>query len=466
MRQFLSSIASFILITACGAMAAGPGHASKASLPRVTVIRGATLIDGTGAAPVADAVIVIEGERIRAVGTSKTVAVPRHAHVIDGHGKYVVPGLIDCHCHLEDIGLGDLADLPAEWQKPEKRKELIRIDAELDLLGGVTAVRDLGSTDLLFQVRREIEEGKIPGPRIFAAGHQLVKKGPSDAYMDPAFAEYDGPEEARAKVRAQVELGADVIKIRLTPDRPLPSLEEMRSMVDEAHRLGRRVAVHTWVPADAAVQLAIEAGVDSIEHNAALRAKDPKVLPEMARRHIALMSGGGGFYVQRWWPWEPQEALDRGGRQLYPPEIVALFTKVGEGLRAQSEEMKKQGWDPKQVQARFTGEMQRARQAGVLLLFGTDCGGELMIHGQQYKALYGESQMGSTPMQALLMATRDAARGLGKEKDLGTVEPGKLADLLIVDADPLADLRNLGKVHAVMKGGKLYLPAEILEGRK
>ncbi len=237
-------------------------------------------------------------------------------------------------------------------------------------------------------------------------------------------------------------------------------------MVEEAHRLGRRVAVHTWVPADAAVQLAIEAGADSIEHNAALRAKDAKVLPAMAQRQIALMAGGGGFYVQRWAPWEPDNVLDPAGSQLYPPEIVALFAKVGEGLRAQTEEMKKQGWDPTQVQARFTGEMQRARQAGVLLLFGTDCGGELMIHGQQYKGLYGESQMGSTPMQALLMATRDAARGLGKEKDLGTVEPGKLADLLLLDADPLADLRNLGKVHAVMKGGKLYYPAELLSGRK
>jgi len=158
--------------------------------------------------------------------------------------------------------------------------------------------------------------------------------------------------------------------------------------------------------------------------------------------------------------------LDPAGRRLFPADIVALFPKVGEGLRAQAAEMKKQGWDPQQVQARFAGEMQRARQAGVLLLFGTDCGGELMIHGQQYKAIYGESQMGSTPMQALLMATRDAARGLGMEKDLGTVQPGKLADLLLVDADPLADLRNLGRVHAVVKGGKLYLPAELLAGRK
>ncbi len=128
--------------------------------------------------------------------------------------------------------------------------------------------------------------------------------------------------------------------------------------------------------------------------------------------------------------------------------------------------MKKNGWNPVQVHARFINEMRRARQAGVLLIFGTDCGSEIMVHGQQYKALYGETQMGSSPMEALLMATRDAAKALGKEKELGTVEPNKMADLVILEADPLADMRNLGKVNAVMKAGKLYKPAEVISRQK
>lgn len=461
MKLLVPGIALCLLLAA----AAGPPPHSTRGAKGIIVIKGATLIDGTGGPPRGDAVVLVRGERISAVDDAASVQVPKGARVFDARGKFLVPGLIDCHCHLEGIGLGDLVELAADWQKPEKLKELIRIDAALDLLAGVTTVRDLGSTDLLFQVRSEIDSGKVPGPRIFAAGHQLVKKG-ADAYMDPTFVEYDGSGAARARVRQQVALGADMIKIRLTPDRPLPSLEEMRAIVEEAHALGRHVAVHTWVPAEPAVQLATEAGVDSIEHNAPLRAKDANVLPEMARRHIALMAGGGGFYVQRWWPWAPTDLLDPPVRRLFPPEVAALFPKVGEGLRAQTAEMKKQGWDPAQVRARFAREMQRARQAGVLLVFGTDCGGELMVHGQQYKALYGESQMGSTPMESLMMATRDAAKVLGREKDLGTVERGKLADLLLVDDDPLADLRNLGKVHAVMKGGKLYFPGEILEGAK
>jgi imidazolonepropionase-like amidohydrolase len=130
--------------------------------------------------------------------------------------------------------------------------------------------------------------------------------------------------------------------------------------------------------------------------------------------------------------------------------------KVAVALQKQTAAMKSQGWNPEEVHARFIRGMQQARQAGVLIGFGTDCGSEIMIPGQQYKALYGETQMGSSPMEAILMATRDGARVLGRENDLGTIEPGKFAELIILDANPLDDMRNLAKLNAVMKGGKLY----------
>ena len=437
--------------------AVSPAPSTTDAAPTI-VVRGATLIDGKGGPPVADSVVTVRGDRIARVGDSKSVAVPRSARVIDGRGRFLIPGLIDCHCHMEDIGLGDLAELPPEWEKPEKARELVRINARLDLLSGITTVRDLGSTDLVFRVREEIDSGRIPGPRILAAGRQLVKRAP-DAHGAPTFVEYDGPEEGRARVREQIAKGADVIKLRLAPDRPLPSTDELAAIVDEAHRRGRRVAVHTWVPADEAVRLAIHAGVDSIEHNAPLRAKDESVLREMARRHIALMAGAGSFYVQRWEP-PPAGLLGPHARPLFPAEIAGLFSGVSERLRAQTDEMKSRGWNPAQVQARFAAEMKNAREAGVLVVFGTDCGGELMIHGQQYRALYGETRMGSTPMEALLMATRDAARALGKEADLGTIEPGKLADLVLVGADPLADFRNLARITAVIQGGRVYSPSD------
>jgi imidazolonepropionase-like amidohydrolase len=433
----------------------------------VTVIKGATLIDGTGRQPSHSAVIVIDGERIRTVGVQGKIKIPRGARIIDAGGKFIIPGLIDCHCHMEMVGLGSLADLPPEWEKADKRRQLTLINARLDLLSGVTTVRDLGSTDLLFKVRDEINSGSQIGPRILAAGHQLVKKQPG-AYMDQTFIEYEGPDDARQKVRQEIALGADWIKIRLTHRqvRPLPSVEEMRAIVEEAHRLGRRVAVHTDVPDDEAVQLAINVGVDSIEHNAPFRAKDAKLLSQMAQKGIALMAGAGGFYVQRFENQDTKNALDPGPKRLLPQELVSILYRVAASLHEQTDQMKKSGWDANQVQARFIRDVQRARKAGVLLIFGTDCGADLMVNGQQYKALYGETQMGSTPMEALLMATRDAAKILGKQNELGTVEPGKMADLVILEGNPLADLRNLGNVYAVMKGGRLYKPTELFEGQK
>ena len=110
--------------------------------------------------------------------------------------------------------------------------------------------------------------------------------------------------------------------------------------------------------------------------------------------------------------------------------------------------------------------MRRAREAGVPIVFGTDCGAFGIVAGEQYKALFGESRMGSSAMEAILMATRDAAAALGKAGELGTIEPGKLADIVIVDADPLADLRNLSRVYRVIKGGEFYDPAELISSAK
>jgi imidazolonepropionase-like amidohydrolase len=421
---------------------------------RTIAVQGATLIDGTGRAPISDAVILTDGERIRAVGKRGSVAIPRDAHLIDARGKFILPGLIDCHCHLEDVGLGDLGELPREWHTPDKLRELILDNARLDLARGITTIRDLGSTPLLFKVRAEIESGKFPGPRIVAAGWQLVKKSPG-AYMVPSFLEYDGAEDARKQVRHLVALGADVIKVRLTSMRPLPSLEELRAIVAEAHALGRLVTAHTDVPANEAVQLAIDAGLDGIEHNAPLRASKA-VLLEMANKHMFLVAGLGSLFVQRYTSGPAASMLDGLTRRGLPPPVIAALEKDAAAVQQQTTELKKSGWNPDEVRARCVREMQEARQAGVLLGFGTDNGTDAMIHGQQYKALYGESQLGSSPMETILMATRDAARILGREEDLGTVEPGKFADLVVLDADPLTDLRNVGSVEWVMKGGELY----------
>lgn len=424
-------------------------------------VTGATVIDGRGGPPFPNGIVIINGDRIVKIGTLNTLGIPAGARVVEAKGKYLLPGLIDAHVHLEDVGLSDVGELPAGWDSPERRRELVLINARLDLIAGITTVRDLGSTELVLHVRDDINAGRLIGPRIIAAGRQLVKRTPG-ATRERIFLEFDGPDEARAKVRELASMGVDLIKIRLTHQRSVPSLEEVRAIVGEAHRLGLSATVHTDVPADDLVRLAVEAGADGIEHNAPLRVNDEALLKEMARRGMTLMAGSGEFYVQRFDDSGLGGPIGTAARRLFPREVVSALRRGADALRKQTAEMKMSGWDAGQVQGRFVRETERARKAGILLVFGTDAGGYLAIHGEEYKALYGETRMGSTPMESLLMATRDAARALRREDELGTIEEGKLADLIVVDADPLVDMRNLHRICLVIKGGTVYTPSKLL----
>jgi imidazolonepropionase-like amidohydrolase len=428
-------------------------------------IFGATLIDGTGKPPVPDITIIIKGDRITRVGPSRSLTIPPGARVIDGTGKFIVPGLIDTHVHLEMVGLADIGTSPAEWNTRDKLAKLVALNARLDLISGFTTVRDLGSTDIVLEIRDQVHSGKLLGPRIIASGMQLVKRS-TEAPSEAMFLEYDGTDSARTEVRHLAAIGVDVIKIRLTRQRPIPSLDEVRAIVQEAHRLGLRATVHTDVPADDPVKLAIDAGADGIEHNAPLRSQDNTTLARMAQNKISLMAGAGAFYVQRIDSSGLIDELDQAQIRLFPADILsALRAGIG-SLHSQTLQMKRSGWSAAQRQASFIQEIQRARNAGVLLVFGTDCGAYGMVHGEQYKALYGETRMGSSAMETILMATRDAAAALGKAADLGTIQQGFLADLIIVNADPLTDLRNLHQIYRIVKGGSVYDPAELLSASK
>jgi imidazolonepropionase-like amidohydrolase len=426
-------------------------------------ISGATLIDGTGNAPVLNSVVLISGNRISKVGTTETVPIPPGAQRIDATGKFIIPGLIDTHLHLEMVGLADVGELPPDWNRPEKLRQLVIINARLNLISGFTTVRDLGSTDLVLRIRDDINVGNLIGPRILAAGMQLVKKDTSKS-GEPTFLEYDGPDSAVAKVRHLVRLGVDVIKIRLTHSRPIPSLEEVSAIVQEAHRLGVRATVHTDVPADDFVKLAIEAGADGIEHNAPLRSRDEHILSLMADRGMSLMAGTGAFWLQRIDTTALIDSLGVSQVKLFPHDVLSALRLGIDSVHRQTQQMKNSGWDAKQRQASMIQEVQRARVTGVLLVFGSDCGGYGMVHGEQYKAIYGESQIGYPPMQAIVMATRDAAVALGKSKELGTIAAGKLADLVILNADPLIDLRNLHQIYRVVKNGTVNNPVELISG--
>jgi imidazolonepropionase-like amidohydrolase len=178
------------------------------------------------------------------------------------------------------------------------------------------------------------------------------------------------------------------------------------------------------------------------------------------------MAGAGAFYLQRIDGTGLIDELDPAQTRLLPADILSAL-RAGLGvLHDQTLQMTRSGWSAARRQASFIQEIQRARNAGVLLLFGTDCGAYGMVPGEQYKALYGETLMGSSAMETILMATRDAAVALGKADELGTIRQGLKADLVIVNADPLLDLRNLHRVYRIVKGGSVYDPAELISASK
>jgi len=400
------------------------------------ILRAGTLIDGTGAPPVRDAAVVIHNGRIEAVTTGGgSASPPADTEVIDVSRFTVLPGLVDCHDHLAFHGY----ELVRRWglDEPQSTHHLrtARVASQI-LAAGYTAVRDAGGLDAGF--RLAIHEGLITGPRLVLSlgiispiggiGDRISPSGHgapflNDPSLPPSVA--NGLEGVRTTVRTMVRAGADVIKCATTggassraghgPKDRAFNADEMRALVDEAHALGRRVMCHAV--GGPGLRLAIEAGVDSIEHGCYLD-EDPELIPMMAERGIFLV---------------PTLTVYEYHRESAAPH-------VRERARA--------------LRAHHLESVQRALTAGVKVVAGTDAGG----HGHPNNALELEHLVaaGMSPMQALQAATSGAAECLALEQEIGTIEKGKWADLRVVDCDPLLDVRilqNPGRIKQVWKGG-------------
>ena len=403
------------------------------------VLMGGTLIDGTGGSPAADtAVLVSDDGRIEAVGPREAVAVPPGAEVIQIAGMTLLPGLIDCHDHLSLHGY----DLMGRWnlsEPPSLRHIRTARVLEQTLLTGYTTVRDAGWLDVGFKLA--VEEGLIPGPRLIVATSPISPTGgladsrspsghheppPSDPNLPIGIA--NGVDQVRAMVREVVRVGADVVKFATTggassrqghgPKDVEYGPDEVQSLVNEAHALERKAMCHAL--GGHGLRMAIEAGADSIEHGAYLD-EDLEL--------IKMMADKGIFFV--------------------PTFTVYVFhgergTPHGQA-RAQA------------LRAHHVGSVQRALAAGVKVVAGTDAGG--WVHGNNAQELQCLVEAGMTPMQAVVAATGWAAECLGLEKDIGTVQQGKVADLVVVDGDPLQDitiLQDKSRIKLVMKEGKVY----------
>ena len=411
-------------------------------------ITGATLIDGSGRAPVSDAAILIEGTSIVAAGSRRSVQIPEGVEAIDANGMTLMPGLIDTHDHLASFSY----EIASRWGITEPRSTRhLRIASVLNqtLETGYTTVRDAGGLDAGF--RLAVDEGLVPGPRLqVALGFITPTGGMGDrisplGYRPPAgedsglpWGVADGPVGMRAKVREMVGVGADVIKTATTggasstaglgPKDVLFERDELEALVDEAHKRGRRVMCHAL--GGEGLRMAIEVGVDSIEHGSYLD-EDPQLLEMMAEKGIAFTPTYGVYTFH-----------------------ATHGTPHGRARAAALRE-------------HHVKSLEMAMEYGVTVTAGTDEGG--WEHGNNAHELSCLVEAGMTPMQAIVAATGDAAKCVGSESEIGTIAAGKRADLILVEGNPLDDVSILerGKsVKYVMKDGMAYFDKRVSNGAK
>lgn len=425
MKAFACLLASFVI---CGSMFA-----------QVTVVRAGRLVDSDSGTVLSNQMILISGNKIQAVGPELTI--PAGAKVIDLLDKTVLPGLIDCHTHVAD-GQSD-GDPFNVLRKTASQIVLESVpNARNMLLSGFTTVRDVGTYRALNDValRDAINRGDVIGPRMFVAGAYITITGGAGAITGQApdiqlpwdlhYGEANGPWEVRQKVRLLAHDGVDVIKMLSTgavlthgssPKSIEFTEEELQAGVDEANHFGLRAAVHAH--AAEGIRNAILAGAASIEH------------AEMLDDDLITLAKQHGTYLDM--DIYDEECIQAGAQTgQTPPDFLAHDAELG---RIQRESFRK------------------AVKAGAKMTFGTDAG--VCPYGTSGKQFAFMVKYGMTPMQAIQAATSNAADLLGHSTEIGSIKPGKFADLVAVSGDPVKDISVLENVEFVMKDGKVYKSA-------
>ena len=404
----------------------------------VIAVQAGTLIDGTGGRPVKNVVILVEGDRITAVGGDLTI--PGGARVIDLSGLTVLPGFVDAHVHLVGRYIGEGRDWENSRVRDLPQEDAIRgvRNARLTVVAGFTTVRNIGAHDYSdIALRNMIDEGVVEGPRIVAAAHALGITGghcddngflPGIADRGPEDGIADGTAEIAKAIRTQVKRGADVIKFCATGGVLSEgdavgvqqyTQEEMNFLVEEAHLTERRVAAHAH--GNAGIKAALRAGVDSIEHGSRLD-----------EEAIALFQETGAYLVPTLMAQEAVETQAANGT------IV--------GLRAEKALF---------IAPKARASFRLAAKDGVKIALGSDAG--VFPHGTQGREFVLMVENGMDPMDAIVAGTYGAADLLGVLDDVGTVQLGKIADLVAVDGNPLSDITVVTEPVFVMHEGRVIV---------
>ncbi len=402
---------------------------------RLKAIRCGVLIDGTSGSPRRNAVILIEGDTIRDVGSEGEVEIPGEAEIVDASKLTVMPGLIDAHVHLCINGEPSVFAL---LQYPPGLIQLMAARNALQTLeAGFTTVRDLGAPmGFAISLREAINRGIMRGPRILAAGRIISQTGGHGDFRLPigvGFEELsrlaDGVDEMRKAVRMELREGVDWIKICssggvMSPRDPVDvrqfTVDEIRAAVEEAAAYGRSVASHAH--GTTGIKNAVLAGVRTIEHGTLMDEEAAEMMAERGVYHI--------------------------------PTLVASYNILKHGREAGIPEyaMRK----AEQIAEYPARSLRLSHRMGVPIAMGTDSGTPFNRHGENAKELELMVEAGLKPMEAIVAATKTAAMAIGLGKQTGTLEPGKWADIIAVDGDPLSDIRVLqdkSRIKMVMKGG-------------
>ena len=396
----------------------------------VTALVGATVLDLKDGTARPDTLVIVEGDRIAAIGPVADTPIPDGARVIDQRGQWLIPGLMNMHVHLGLILPGKMAARLANETDAALALRMAAA-ARAILQAGVTTIRTPGDrrhADLALD--RSIRRGESHGPRIFSAGESLVITAGHGS--EPGVLYADGPDELVKAARRQISLGASWIKILISGGiatdggdiaEALMTPREIEAVVDAAHRFGARVAAHSG--SSAATRVAVEAGIDSIEHGYTL---DRAVLRKMRQAGTWLV---------------PTIVVSQ-------PATAPFFERIGspQWYLDRRDAVGKRHWQA----------LKTAIEENVPIALGTDQlphepndGTSATVREAQY---YVEA--GMTPLQALRSATTEAARMLGASDELGALEVGKYADIVALPADPSADIRALREINFVMKGGTVY----------
>lgn len=402
------------------------------------LIHNGTLIDGNGGEPVENAAVLIKDGKILDVGHENSVKVPDgEIKRLDAQGGFILPGFIDCHVHMMFNGFR--FENPLYTPLSLYFYEAVR-NLEKTLKTGVTTARDAGMAD--YGVKRAVEEGLISGPRLqisvmplsITGGHfdLQLKSGKTVKTSYPGLPESvcDGPEEVRKRVREVLRAGAEVVKVMVTggvisandsPEHPQFTMEELRIIVEEASYRNLPVMAHAH--GSSGVKNALNAGIKSIEHGTYLDEECIQLLMENDAWLVATQLAH----------WSNLELLEDG-------ELPDFSQK-----------------DARKVAMNSHENMKKAYQAGVKIVMGTDSG--IAPHGQNLRELGYLCDIGMTPMEAIQAGTKNASKLVGMDDEIGTLEKGKLADVVIIKTDPIKDIKSLGNhknIVLVMKEGKVF----------